>query len=78
MALGGSIKIGNMNLVAYFNCSIITQPFPTCFTDKELGERIRALKKDEFLIYKFNNREGKVLNYCEITSIIWRINSFSF
>ena len=75
MTLGGSIKIGNMNLVAYFNCSIITQPFPTCFTDKGLGKRIRALKKDGFLIYK---TMGWVVNYCEITSIIWRINSFSF
>lgn len=48
------------------------------FTDKELGERIRVLKKDCFLIYKFNDREGKVLNYCEITGVVWRINNFSF
>ena len=70
--------MGNANLVAYFNCSIIRQLFPTCFTDKELGEKIRVLKKDGFLIYKFNNREGRVLNYCEITGVVWRINNFSF
>lgn len=31
-----------------------------------------------FFTDKFNNREGKVLNYCEITDVVWRINNFSF
>ncbi len=42
--------------------SILDNSSLMCFTDKELGERIKTLKKDGLLTDKFNDKEEKFLN----------------
>lgn len=56
------IDYKQLGILAEKISSILVNSSPMCFTNKELGERINALKKDGFLTDKFNDKEERFLN----------------
>ena len=56
------IDYKQLGILAEKISSILVSSSLMCFTDKELGERIKALKKDGFLTDKFNDKEERFLN----------------